>query len=151
MDIIKKQNLLFRLVLCGLVLLCVGISTLAILALVAYKPEDFIFSLVVVVIAIVFELFEIIMTLVNIKKVLSLLKIGFTDRGYVNPIPMIAILIGLVIGFAMTVTGIVLFFVRPEPIIKCNSLVILSIGIYLLLNCVFYVIFVLVSKKHINN
>ena len=151
MDIIRKQNLLFRLVLVGLVLLSIVISVLSLLALVAYKPEDFVFSLVVVVIAIVFELFEIIMTLVNIKKVLSLLKIGFTDRGYVNPIPMIAILIGLVIGLAMSVSGLVIFFVRPEAIIKCNALVILSIGIYLLLNCVFYVIFVLVSKKHINN
>lgn len=148
MKITFKQYLAFRLVLLGLLLISLGIPVLTILALVAYRPDDFIFSIIVVAILVVFILFEIIMTIINVKKPLSIYRIGFTKRGLFNPIPLIAVVLGAIIGLALSLLGSILFFVKSEPVIKCNSLVILSIGLYLLVNCIFYIIFVLFVRKH---
>ena len=146
----NKIFLAFRIVLLGLLLLTLGVPVLTILALMAYKPEDFVFSLIVVIITCLFVIFQMIMSLINIKKPLAIYRIGFTDRGFVNPIPLIAVIMGLIIGLGLSLLGIILFFIKAEPIIKCNSLVILSIGLYLLVNCVFYIIFVLVFKNKVN-
>lgn len=146
----NKIFLAFRIVLLGLLLMTLGVPVLTILVLMAYKPEDFVFSLIVVIITCLFIIFQMIMSLINIKKPLAIYRIGFTDRGLLNPIPLIAVIMGLIIGLGLSLLGIILFFIKVEPIIKCNSLVILSIGLYLLVNCVFYIIFVLVFKNKVN-
>ena len=150
MSISQKQYLLFRFVLIGLLLLVLAISALTILAIATYLPEDYIFSLIVVVIAMIFVVFELIMTIKNIKKPLAIYKISFTYRGFINPIPLIAIIMGVVIGISLSLLGTILFFIRDEAVIKCNSLVILSIGFYLLINCVFYIAFLLFARKRVN-
>ena len=143
----NKFSFTFRLVLVGLLLMSFAISSLAIVTLVKYTPEDYIFSLVVVVITIMFGLFELVMTLIHIKRPLAILKIGVTDRCQVNPIPLIAVGIGLLIALGFTTFGTVMYFVKTELVIKCNALVILSIGFFLLINCVFYLIVILLAKK----
>ena len=150
MAINQKQYLTFRLVLLGLILLTLAVSSLTILAIATFLPEDYIFSLIVVVIAMLFAVFELIMTIKNIKKPLSIYKIGFTYRGLLNPIPLIAVAMGAVIGLSLSLLGIILFFIREEAVIKCNSLVVLSIGFYLLVNCIFYIIFILFARKRVN-
>ena len=142
-----KFNLTFRLVLIGLLLLSFGVSSLAILTLVKHTPEDYIFSLVVVIITITFGLFELVMTLIHIKKPLAILKIGLTEGRQINPIPLIAIGIGLLIAVGFSIFGVVTYFVKSELVIKCNALVILSIGFFLLINCVFYLIVILLAKR----
>ena len=143
----NKFSFTFRLVLVGLLLMSFAISSLAIITLVKYTPEDYIFSLVVVVITILFGLFELVMTLIHIKRPLAILKIGVTDRHQINPIPLIAVGIGLLIALGFTTFGTVMYFVKTELVIKCNALVILSIGFFLLINCVFYLIVILLAKK----
>ena len=150
MEITSKQYLTFRLVLIGLLLLSLLAPVLTILALVAFRPDDFTFSLIVVIITMVFIVFEMVMTLINIKKPLAIYRIGFTEKGFLNPIPLIAVIMGLVVAVSLSLLGIILFFVKTEPVIKCNSLVILSIGIYLLENCIFYIAFVLFAKNQSN-
>ena len=143
----SRFNLTFRLVLVGLLLLSYGVSSLAIVTIVKSRPEDWVFSLVVVVIAIVFGLFEFVVNLLHIKRPLSIIKIGITERGQINPIPMIAILASLLLALGVTTFGIVMYFVKNEIVIKCNALVITSIGFFLLINCVFYLIVVPLAKK----
>lgn len=148
---LNKTFFVFKIVLLGLFFLSLGIPVLTILALFAYTPEDYVFSLVVVILTILFIAFQMIMVIINIKKPLAIYRIGFTDRGLVNPIPLIAVVMGLIIGLSLSLLGIILFFIKVDPVIKCNSLVILSIGFYLLINCVFYIIFILFCKKRIIN
>ena len=150
MEVTKKQYLVFRLVLVGLLLLSLLLPVLTILALVEFRPDDFVFSLNVVIITIVFVLFEMVMTLINIKKPLAIYRIGFTERGFINPIPLIAVIMGLIVAVSLSLLGIILFFVKSEPVIKCNSLVILSIGLYLFENCIFYLAFILFAKSQSN-
>ena len=147
MENMSKFNLTFRLVLIGLLLLSFAVSSLAISQLVIHTPEDYIFSLVVVIITITFGLFELVMTLIHIKRPLAILKIGVTERRQINPIPLIAVGIGVVIALGFSVFGTVMYFVKSELVIKCNALVILSIGFFLLINCVFYITVILLAKR----
>ena len=147
---LNKTFLVFKITLIGLLFLTLCVPVLTILALFAYTPEDYVFSLVVVILTIMFIVFQMIMVIINIKKPLAIYRLGFTDRGLINPIPLIAVIIGLLLGLTLSLLGSILFFIKAEPVIKCNSLVILSIGLYLLVNCVFYIIFVLALRGKIN-
>ena len=150
MDKMSKFNLAFRLVLIGLLLLFYGMSAFSIFTIMSNTPEDYIFSLVVISVALLFATFELVMNLLHIKRSLSILKIGITERGQINPIPMIAIIASLVLAFGVTTFGLVMYFVKNELVIKCNALVITSIGLFLLINCVFYLIVILLAKKKLS-
>ena len=115
-----------------------------------YRYEDYIFSGVVVILASVFAIFEIALTLVNYHKRMILYKLGFSDNGFVNPIMMLTAHMCALIGLGLTVTGVVIFLIKDDISIRGNSLVILSIGIYVLINCVFYYFFILFNKKNLN-
>ena len=147
MDKMSKFNLAFRLVLIGLLLLFYGISAYAIFTIMSNTPEDYIFSLVVISVALLFATFELVMNLLHIKRSLSILKIGITERGQINPIPMIAIVASLALALGVTTFGLVMYFVKNELVIKCNALVITSIGFFLLINCLFYLIVIPLAKK----
>ena len=150
MDKMSKFNLAFRLVLIGLLLLFYGVSAYAIFTIMSNTPEDYIFSLVVISVALLFATFELVMNLLHIKRSLSILKIGITERGQINPIPMIAIVASLLLALGVTTFGLVMYFVKNELVIKCNALVITSIGLFLLINCVFYLIVILLAKKKLS-
>ena len=150
MDKMLKFNLAFRLVLIGLLLMFYGVSAYAIFTIMSNTPEDYIFSLVVISVALLFATFELVMNLLHIKRSLSILKIGITGRGQINPIPMIAIVASLVLALGVTTFGLVMYFVKNELVIKCNALVITSIGFFLLINCVFYLIVILLAKKKLS-
>lgn len=150
MDKMSKFNLAFRLVLIGLLLLFYGVSAYAIFTIMSNTPEDYIFSLVVISVALLFSTFELVMNLLHIKRSLSILKIGITERGQINPIPMIAIIASLLLALGVTTFGLVMYFVKNELVIKCNALVITSIGFFLLINCVFYLIVILLAKKKLS-
>lgn len=150
MDKMLKFNLAFRLVLIGLLLMFYGVSAYAIFTIMSNTPEDYIFSLVVISVALLFATFELVMNLLHIKRSLSILKIGITERGQINPIPMIAIVASLVLALGVTTFGLVMYFVKNELVIKCNALVITSIGFFLLINCVFYLIVILLAKKKLS-
>ena len=150
MDKMSKFNLAFRLVLIGLLLMFYGVSAFAIFTIMSNTPEDYIFSLVVISVALLFATFELVMNLLHIKRSLSILKIGITERGQINPIPMIAIVASLVLALGVTTFGLVMYFVKNELVIKCNALVITSIGFFLLINCVFYLIVILLAKKKLS-
>ena len=147
MENFKKFNLTFRLVLVGFIILSLAVSGLALTALILNTPEDYIFSLIVICISIAFSLFEITLTLIKIKKPLVILKIGLTERNYINPIPMIAVAVSAFLGLGVSIFGLVTLLIKEDIVIKCNAFVVLAIGFFLLLNCIFYLIVVPTAKK----
>ena len=138
----------FRLILLGLILLFLGLGAFTTAELAIYQPDDYIFSIVVVSVTMLFSLFEAFLTIKNYKKEIALTSVGFTSRGNFNPIPMIAVFAGLILSIGLCVTGITFCFIREDMTIKCNALVILLIGVYLLINCVFYIVFICYINKH---
>ena len=147
-DISIKIHQRFRLILLGLILLFLGLSAFITAKLAIHQPDDFVFSIVVVSITIAFSLFEAFLTIKNYKKEISLINVGFTTRGFLNPIPMIAVFSGLILSVGLCVSGLVFYFIREEMTIKCNAIVILLIGVYLLINCLFYISFIYYINKH---
>lgn len=143
----SKKNLIYRLTLSMLILVCFFANGYAFGMLTRFQPEDFIFSCIVVAVFTLFAGFELTLTLINIKKEPSLKKITYTERGYFNFIPFIAITLGTLIGLGLFLTGIILYFVKNEMSIRCNSLVVLIVGLYLLVNCIAYYLYILLNRK----
>ena len=142
-----KLHQRYRLILLGLILLFFSVCAFTMGEIIIYRPDDYVFSLVVVIVLVLFGLFESFLTIKKYKKELSLLSIGFTPRGYINPIPLIAIGIGVATGLILSLLGIILCFIKEDMSVKCSSLVILVIGLYLLINCVFYLAFIIYMNK----
>ena len=140
-------NAKMRWILVFFILVSLGMDAYALSYSFTYKHEDYIFSSIVIIFVALFALFEIVLTLLNYRKTLFLFKYAFTDRGLVHPVPLISAVLVTIIGLSFTVPGLVIYLVRDDITIKSFSLVILSTGIYILVNCVFYYIYVLSFKR----
>ena len=142
-----KQNLKMRWLLVLFICVSLGISAFCLSFILTHKYEDFVFSIIVLVITILFAIFELFMTLYNYKKPLSLFRFAFTDNGFINPIGVLTVIMISLIGLGLFLTGVIMFSIKDDISIKCNSLVILSLGSYILINCAYYVFFILFNKK----
>ena len=146
----EKKNIIFRITLIVLLLVSFFLNGFAVGMLVRFQPDDYIFSIIVIAVLSLFGAFELSMTLVNFKKEPSLKKISYTERGYFNYIPFIAVSLGMLIALGLSITGICLYFIREEIVVKSNSLVLLAVGFFLLINCLVYYLYVLMNKKKRN-
>lgn len=147
----KKINFIYRFTLSALILVSLGINALSMTKVIVNKPNDYVFSCVVIVVLSIFALFEVTLTIINHKKNPSLSKITRTERGYFNPIPFIAVILGAIIGLALSLTGSIIYFVKEDIMIKCNALVIFDVGFYLLINCIVYFLYILLDRKKTSN
>ena len=95
----------------------------------------------------VFILFEIIFLLKGWKKDLALQKIAFNENGTRNNVPFIAVIVGITFGIGLLALCLVLFFTKNVEPYRTSSLVILSITVYLLLNCLLYFAYLIEFKK----
>ena len=143
----SKKNVIYRISLITLLLVSFLLNGFTFGILTKYQPEDYIFSCVVIAFVTLFALFELIMTVIHFSKEPSLKKITYTERGHFNFIPLIAVGLGTLIALGLSITGVCLYFINDDITIKSNSLVILAVGFYLLINCVIYYLFVLINKK----
>ena len=142
-----KQNLKMRWLLVFFICVSLGISAFCLSFISTHKYEDFVFSIIALVITILFAVFELFMTLYNYKKPLSLFRFAFTDNGFINPIGVLTMIMISLIGLGLFLTGVIMFSIKDDISIRCNSLVILSLGSYVLINCIYYVFFILLNKK----
>ena len=142
-----KKNNIFRITLSVLILAVFFLNGFTMGMLIKLQPSDFVFSCVVIAVLSLFAAFELTLTLFNFKKEPALSKITYTERGYFNYIPFIAVSLGMLIALALSIAGICLYFLRSELAVKCNSLVLLAVGFYLLINCSVYYLYVLMNKK----
>ena len=147
----KKVNFIYRFTLSALILVSLGINALSMAKVIVNKPNDYVFACVVIVVLSIFALFEVTLTIINHKKNPSLSKITLTERGYFNPIPFIAVILGAIIGLALSLTGSIIYFVKEDIMIKCNALVIFDVGFYLLINCIVYFLYILLDRKKTGN
>lgn len=145
------QNVKMRWLLVFFICLSLAINAYSLCYIFIYRYDDYIFSGIVVILASLFAIFEIVLTIVNYHKKMILFKLGFTDNGFVNPILLLTAGMCTLIGLGLFVTGLVIFLIRDDISIRGNSLVILSIGSYVLINCIYYYFFILFNRKNINH
>ena len=146
----KNNHLIYRLILLILLLISLTLSGLSLFFIYKYQPSDLVFLTVVFIIVTIFILFEFVLTLINIKKPLSLTKIAITMRNKINYIPLIAVGIGLFLSLVCLVIGIIFYFVKNVVDVRSSSLVLVTIGFYLFVNCAFYIGFILSYRKKVD-
>ena len=143
----KNLTIKLRLFLICLTALSLGLFAYSISYLFINEVSDKVMSMIALVVLSLFALMEITITLVNFKKPLGVEKIGVTERGNVNPIPLIATGLIAVIGLAFIIPGLIFFFSKDDTTIRSYALILFSMGAFILLNCIFYLIAFLTFRK----
>ena len=147
MNIEERKIIIFRLIAAFLLLVPIAIQSLAMYQVFAIKPDEIVLLVISICAVAAFNLFEIILILRGWKKQSHLYDIAFNKNGTLNNVPVFAVAIGAAFGVGLTILSTIVYFYREEMHIKCSMLVILSIGSYLLINCIVYFIFLIFYKK----
>ena len=62
--------------------------------------------------------------------------------------PLIAVIVGNAFGLGLLALGISVYFVRYDDVtIRTSMLVILSVAVYLITNCLIYYLYILMFRK----
>lgn len=147
MNAAERKIVLFRLISSFILLLPLGLAGLSFALVISFNPEELVLLVISLVAVSAFNIFEIILLLRGWKKESNLYKIAFNTNGSINNIPIFAVGAGTLFGVGLTSLGTVVFFVREEVTIKSSMLVVLTVGVYLLLNCIIYFIYLIMYKK----
>ena len=147
MNVEQRKTILYRIVAAALLLICVGLTSLSIALVIKFKPEEMALTLVALVLTAGIIILQMIFILIGWKKESNLYKIAFIENRHVNNIPMIAVIIGAVLGAGLIALGISAYFMREELTIKCSMLVVLTIGGYLFNNCLIYLFYLWLFKN----
>ena len=148
MNIQERKNLTYRL-LAGLILLIsAGMIAYAFVVVLQVERKQLFLDVLTLGITTFFLLFEEIFILKGGKKESYLYKIGFNDNGKLNSVPLIAIIVGNFFGLGLVSLGISVYFVRYDDVtIRTSMLIILSVAVYLVVNCLIYYLYVLMFRK----
>lgn len=147
MNIEQRKILRFRIISSLLLLLPIGAMVFSLLQIFVTKPEDMMLTVVALIACGAFNIFEIVVLMRGYTKESNLYKIAFNDNGNINNVPLVAVIVGTLFGLLLTSLGLVVFIVREETYIRASMLVVLTIGSYLLINCLVYYIFLIMYKK----
>ena len=148
MNIQERKNLTYRL-LAGLILLIsAGMIAYAFVVVLQVERKQLFLDVLTLGITTFFLLFEEIFILKGGKKESYLYKIGFNDNGKLNSVPLIAIIVGNFFGLGLVSLGISVYFVRYDDVtIRTSMLIILSVAVYLVVNCLICYLYVLMFRK----
>ena len=144
----ENMNLLNRIITSLILLTSLGLSGFSVSQIFINSPENKTLDLVALFAVIFFCVFEIIVIMRRWKKESYMFKIAFDEKGdHFNPVALVAVLIGTIFGLGISILSLFLFFTKEDLNIKCNVLIILSIGYYLFINCICYFIYLLMFRK----
>ena len=147
MNIQQRRVIAWRLISSFILLIDVAIAIYSLIQSILFNTEDKVITIIALIATTLFCLFEIVIILIGGKKVSNLQKIAFTETDAVNNVPLIAVIVGSVFGIGLVALSISVYFIREEINIKIAMLVILSIGVYLLLNCIVYYLYLIFFRK----
>ena len=148
MNVQERKNLLYRLLATTILSISLGMIVFAFIVVIKDEKEQLFLDVLTLGTTTLFWLIEVILILKGGKKESNLYKIGFNDNGKINNVPLIAVIVGAAFGLGLIALGISVYFVRYDEItIRTSMLVILSVAVYLLTNCLIYFLYILMFKK----
>lgn len=148
MNIEQRRILRFRFIASFLLLVPIGMMIFSLLQIIVTQPNEFVLSIIALVACGLFNVFEIIVIMRGWTKESNLQKIFYDEAQKVNTVPLIAVIVGSIFGLILTILGIVVWFVRADdPNARTSLLVILTIGVYLLTNCLIYFLYIYMFRK----
>ena len=139
-----------RIVLLGLITLVLGLIALSFSYIFINQINDKALSIVALVVMSLFCFVEIFFTVKNYSHPLAISKTAFTSSNRINMIPVLAVVMISFIGLGLLIPGFVFLFTSIEKVVKSYSLVIITMGVFVLFNCAFYFIFLFVLHR-LNN
>ena len=148
MNVQERKNLTYRLLASLILLISAAMISYAFIIVFQIEHEQLLLDLVTLSTASFFLLVELFFILKGGKKESNLYKIGFNDNGKINNVPLIAVIIGTLFGLGLIGLGVSVYFVRfDEVTIRTSMLVILSVAVYLVTNCLIDFLYILMFKK----
>ena len=148
MNIQERKNLTYRLIAALILLITAGMVAFAFVIVIQIEKEQKFLDILTLSLVSFFLLFEEIFLLKGGKKESHLYKICFEDNGRLNGVPLIAVGVGNFFGLGLIILGISVYFVRfDEVTIRTSMLVILSVAVYLVTNCLIYYLYLIMFRK----
>ncbi len=147
MNVRARKNIAYRTLGSVALLLCAGMPIYSIIDIYFGNNESKVLPYISCGAVLFFVIAEIILLMKGWKKDLALQKIAFTETDARNNVPFIAIIIGTVFGAGLMALSLTLFFLKQDEPYRTSSLVILSIAIYLVMNCLLYFAYLIAYKK----
>ena len=148
MNISERKNLIYRLLASAILLISAGMIIYSFIVVFKVEHEQLLLDVITLSAASFFLIVELFFILKGGKKESNLYKIGFNDNGKLNNVPLIAVIVGAVFGLGLIGLGVSVYFVRYDEVtIRTSMLIILSVAVYLLTNCLIYFLYILMFKK----
>ena len=145
----ERRNLAYRFIATFILILVIGFVGFGFYELIKLSPEALVLDIITLSAVAFFSLFQIILIMKGWKKDSHLYDVAFNANETVNNVPLIAVIIGSIIGLGLSIVCTILFISKDDIDTKCNLLIILAISIYLFLNCVIYYIYLLIFRKRL--
>ena len=148
MNIQERKNLTYRLLASLILLISGGMIAYAFIVVFQIERNQLFLDIVTLGTTAFFLLAELFFILKGGKKESNLYKIGFNDNGKLNNVPLIAVLVGTVFGLGLIALGVSVYFVQYEDVtVRTSMLVVLSVAVYLVTNCLIYYLYLLMFRK----
>ena len=148
MNITEKRNLTYRLISGAVLLISLALMIYSLILIIMAQPKELVLDIIALSLAIFFIIGEEFILLRGWKKDSYLYKIAFNDNNSINNVPLIAVSVGTAFGLGLMALGISVYFVRFNDVsIRTSMLVVLSIAVYLVVNCLIYFFYVIFFKK----
>lgn len=143
----ERKVVTFRLISAFLLLLSLGFVGYVFSYVIMTDSSNKVVSIITCVVASLFMILEIIGVLYRWRKESYLYRIAFNNNETINNIPLIPIGIFFLFGTGLIIMGAVLNVTKDsEPFIS-TSLIVIAVGLYVVLNCFIYYLYVFMYKK----
>ncbi|MBO4703275.1 MAG: hypothetical protein J5617_00385 [Bacilli bacterium] len=148
MNVQERKNLTYRLLASLILLISAGMILYTFVVVLQIEHEQLFLDILTLSTTSFFLLVELFFILKGGKKESNLYKIGFNDNGKLNNVPLIAVMVGTAFGLGLIGLGVSVYFVRyDETTIRTSMLVILSVAVFLVTNCLIYYLYILMFRK----
>ena len=148
MNFEERKNLLYRILACLILLITAGMIVFSFITVIKIEEKQLILDIITLSLTSLFLVLEIILILKGGKKESILDKIAFEPNRLVNHVPLIAVIVGNAFGLGLILLGISVYFKRfDEVTIRTSMLVIMSVAVYLVTNCLIYYLYLIMFKK----
>ncbi len=147
MNIEEKRNTAYRIVASLILLVPLAFVVNAVILTIKNPYDETWIAIAAIAVTSFFLIGELVLLLKNIRKPLIIYNIAFNRNDTLNNIPLIAVIVGLILGTGLMVLGFIVFFTNPDSIIKLSMSIVIAIASYLVANCVNYFIFIPMLRK----
>ena len=148
MNIRERRNLFYRLISGVLLILPTIIMVFSAIGIINGQAENKVLPLIAIILTTMFSLAEAILIFMGRKKEIIIKDIAFNENNRVNNLFLVPVIIGTLFSITIISVCTVVFFTKEGEPYFTSSLVIISIGLFLLINCLIYFLYLIMFRKH---